>query len=116
MQLDADLRHLQTLGFERSAKHHFARALGDVDKTTGADQRAPQVRHVDVALTVHFAHAEKRQVHPAAAVEIELIQGRHNRLRVTRGAKHRAAHHPAVVNALLDAAPIAVLQAAFGEQ
>ncbi len=75
-------------------------------KPPGPDQTSPDHRDVDVARSVHLAHPEKRHVDAASGIEIELIVGSDDRIRIPRRTEHGPVQHLAIMDALLNGSPV----------
>src|SRR3954469_25841732 len=76
------LRHAQTLRFKSTAKYDLSRPLRNVHEPARPDDRAAELRHVDIAFLIKLAHSEKSHIDTTTAVKIELVDACENRFRV----------------------------------
>ena len=90
---------LQSLGLERADEDQFPGVLTDVDEAAGTGEAVLEPAHVDIAMAVDLGHAQHGEIKPAAIVEIKLLVGLDDRIRVDRSAEierrlRHAAQHP----------------------
>ena len=92
---------IETAGGKRAAEDHGLGVLADVDEAAGPHDLVAEAADIDVAGLVDLGKREKRQIEPAAVVEIELIGLVDHRLIVAPGARLVAGRRHAADQALL---------------
>ncbi len=65
---------------ERAAEDHRLRVLTDVDEAAGPDDPVAEAADIDVAFLIDLGEGQKRELKPAAIIEVELIGLVDNRL------------------------------------
>jgi len=101
---------------EREAKTNEPRALGDIDKSAGADDAAAQTRDIHVALAIDLAGAHERGIESPTVVEIKLAGMRDDRRRMRRDAEIDTAGRHATIDPGFDSESNRVRKAGLGQR